>query len=234
MTIELGTRLQPGRPTLAPGPDRDWRDECISGCPRSGTGIARPISPRRWRGKPASSSEPGSHGVAEGPAGHPPWNALGPREPPAESLPARAGGQLQRRMPAARRRSGDEAESESRFAGPGRRCPGPRGGRWIGVGRSTRHAVGLETGPDRQIEPPPPSEPTGMASLGGPRAMREPSIADTPRAHPPAWSVSHRRRTDRIRSISSSVRTRPRGMPCHFSRQPRQQVAVACWPTKIG
>src|SRR5271165_3748511 len=26
----------------------------------------------------------------------------------------------------------------------------------------------------------------------------------------------------------------PFGIPCHFSRQPRQQVAVACWATKIG
>ena len=26
----------------------------------------------------------------------------------------------------------------------------------------------------------------------------------------------------------------PLGIACHFSRQPRQQVAVACWATKTG
>ncbi len=34
--------------------------------------------------------------------------------------------------------------------------------------------------------------------------------------------------------FSSEVRACHLGMECHFSRQPRQQVAVACWATKIG
>jgi hypothetical protein len=33
---------------------------------------------------------------------------------------------------------------------------------------------------------------------------------------------------------SSSVSSRPRGMRCHFSRHPRQHVAVACCATKTG
>src|SRR5271157_4025765 len=35
-------------------------------------------------------------------------------------------------------------------------------------------------------------------------------------------------------AFSADVRAYPLGIPCHFSRQPRQQVAVACWATKIG
>jgi len=35
-------------------------------------------------------------------------------------------------------------------------------------------------------------------------------------------------------ACSSAVSSRPRGMPCHFSRQPRQHVAVACCATNTG
>ena len=33
---------------------------------------------------------------------------------------------------------------------------------------------------------------------------------------------------------SLAVSSLPLGMPCHFSRQPRQQVAVACWARNTG
>ena len=47
------------------------------------------------------------------------------------------------------------------------------------------------------------------------------------------WA-SHRARTLSTCSICSSVSGFPRGIWCHFCRQPRQHVAVACWATKIG
>jgi hypothetical protein len=47
-------------------------------------------------------------------------------------------------------------------------------------------------------------------------------------------SVSQRLSTASTCSISLSERGRPRKMPCHFSRHPRQHVAVACWTMKIG
>src|SRR5271157_713099 len=42
------------------------------------------------------------------------------------------------------------------------------------------------------------------------------------------WEISQRRRTKRMYAFSSDVSGRPLGIPCHFSRQPRQQVAVPC------
>ena len=48
------------------------------------------------------------------------------------------------------------------------------------------------------------------------------------------WEISQRRRTERMYAFSSEVRACPLGIECHFSRQPRQHVAVPCWATKIG
>ena len=42
------------------------------------------------------------------------------------------------------------------------------------------------------------------------------------------WEISQRRRIERMYAFSSDVRACPLGIECHFSRQPRQQVAVPC------
>ena len=48
-----------------------------------------------------------------------------------------------------------------------------------------------------------------------------------------SWRI-HSIRTSTIYSCSCPDSSLPRGILCHFSRQPRQQVAVACWAIKTG
>src|SRR5208337_2356135 len=43
-----------------------------------------------------------------------------------------------------------------------------------------------------------------------------------------SWDINQRRRTERMNAFSSNVRACPLGIECHFSRHPRQPVAVAC------
>src|SRR5271157_5126733 len=42
------------------------------------------------------------------------------------------------------------------------------------------------------------------------------------------WEMSQRLRIERMYAFSSEVRACPLGIECHFSRHPRQQVAVPC------